>query len=78
VVYPNPASGFIYVRPSTTLQSQHFSISISDEAGRLLSSEYRFSLTDGGIDISGLERGFYLLRVMDEVSQQVSVHKFVK
>jgi hypothetical protein len=31
-----------------------------------------------GIDISGLEQGFYLLRVMDEASQQVSVHKFLK
>jgi len=44
----------------------------------LLSSEYRFSLTDGGIDISGLERGFYLLRVMDEVSQQVSFPKLAQ
>jgi len=66
------------VRPSTTVQTQHFSISISDQAGRLLSSEYHYSATEGGIDISGLERGFYLLRVIDEVSQEVSVHKFVK
>jgi len=66
------------VRPSTTVQTQHFSISISDEAGGLLSSEYRFSATDGGIDISGLERNFYLLRLMDEASQQVSVHKLAQ
>jgi hypothetical protein len=66
------------VRPSTTVQTQHFSISISDQAGGLLSSEYRFSLTDCGIDFSGFERGFYLLRVMDEASQQVSVPKLAQ
>jgi len=44
----------------------------------LLSSEYRFSVTDGGIDISELERSFYLLRVMDETSQQVAVRKLAQ
>jgi len=66
------------VRPSTTAQPQHFSISISSEAGRLLSSEYHYSATDCGIDLSGLEQGFYLLRVMDEASQQVTVHKLAQ
>jgi endonuclease I len=78
VVYPNPASDFIYVRPSTNTQPEYYTISIFDQAGRSISSEHRSSTLNRGIDISGLEQGFYLLKVLDEATQRVSVLKFVK
>lgn len=60
--YPVPASGQLFIRPMDTPLRQA-NIGIMDMTGRVVCSE-RWTAAEQGIDISGLQNGQYVVRVV--------------
>jgi sugar lactone lactonase YvrE len=68
--YPNPASDFIYLENST---GENLSAEIYDLTGRKLLSFENLSSDRQQIDISGLEKGLYVLRVFGKGLEKVGL-----
>ncbi len=71
-VYPNPASGTIYIAGITTAG---YTISINDINGRTIKTQ-PLSTTHNAIDISALDKGVYYIQMTSKEDKQIAV--FVK
>ena len=75
-VYPNPASQYIRIEPETetTMVSSDYVVEIYDVAGRL---HHRAPYTGGYIDVSRLESGLYVVRLVHRKSGKAQTQKVV-
>jgi bilirubin oxidase len=76
VIYPNPVSDRLYISfPDPTMQAYY--IRITNVLGRTLLMLPRPELA-GGIDISNVETGTYLVHLTDEKTKKTFTQKFIK
>jgi hypothetical protein len=68
-IYPNPASDVLYIESTARLQ-----VLITDLSGKVL----MVARPGKTIDISKLQNGIYLIRIMNATGDLVSVKKFIK
>jgi hypothetical protein len=68
-IYPNPAANVLYLESPVRLQAL-----ITDLSGKVL-VEARPGKT---IDISKLQNGIYLVKIMSDTGDLVTVKKFIK
>ena len=75
-IYPNPASQLIRIEIDTSdeIVFTDYEIEIFDVVGRLL---YRTPYTNDYIDVSGLESGFYLIRLINRKTMQFQTERLV-
>jgi len=73
-VYPNPANSFVNVAAENNIQN----ISIVDITGKEVFSQANIALNNTTINISNLEKGIYLMKVMDENNAQQTIKLVVK
>ncbi len=66
-IFPNPSAGHIYIRCNTGINLQQVEV-FSIEGRLMYSSELAFIDSNFSIDLSGLERGNYVLKARSEKS----------
>jgi hypothetical protein len=74
LVYPNPAATNGNVSIILADATSSYDIHIIDNAGRIVK---QFMAVRGNQQVSGLPRGQYMTRVMDKVTGESSVDKFI-
>jgi hypothetical protein len=74
LVYPNPAASNGNVSIILADATSSYDIHIIDNAGRIVK---QFTAVKGNQQVSGLPRGQYMARVMDKVSGESTVDKFI-
>jgi hypothetical protein len=74
LVYPNPAASNGNVSIILADATSSYDIHIIDNAGRIVK---QFNAVRGNQQVSGLPRGQYMARVMDKVSGESTVDKFI-
>jgi hypothetical protein len=74
LVYPNPAASNGNVSIILADATSSYDIHIIDNAGRIVK---QFTAVRGNQQVSGLPRGQYMARVMDKVSGESTVDKFI-
>jgi hypothetical protein len=74
LVYPNPAASNGNVSIILADATTSYDIHIIDNAGRIVK---QFTAVRGNQQVSGLPRGQYMARVMDKVSGESTVDKFI-
>lgn len=74
VIYPNPATDRLSVFTSNIKNS---TLSIIDVSGKVIYQVEQFS-EQADIDVSNLNAGFYLVRIMDRSTGETRVDRFVK
>ncbi|MBL7912367.1 MAG: T9SS type A sorting domain-containing protein [Bacteroidia bacterium] len=70
-VYPNPCSEKLFINPST----ENYTFEITDITSKIILFEQ--NKNSGCIDISGLEKGIYFLRIKNR-AKQMEVKKIIK
>ncbi len=71
-VYPNPSINYIIIESEELLNKEPYSI--SDQVGRvILKGELNHKINQ--VDINGLAKGFYLLKIGEEKSQMFKIQK---
>ncbi len=75
-VYPNPASQYIYIAFDTLtgINPADYDIEIYGQTGRL---RYRRTYTDAYIDVSSLEQGLYIVRLVHKKTKQSLTQKIL-
>jgi hypothetical protein len=74
-IYPNPTSNFLNVRGLENIQSYSAKVEIYSIIG-LKVAEHTFTQT--AIDVSKLQDGVYMLKIVSENGQQLFTKTFVK
>jgi len=76
-IFPNPATNKILLVHELTLKQQK--IMITDIAGKVIRSfEVKENINNLNLDISSLDSGLYMVRIMDRTGQSKSLKLFVK
>lgn len=70
-VYPNPCNDKLFIKPS----SENYTFEITDITSKIILSQQ--NKNSSCIDISGLEKGIYFLRILED-TKQVGVKKIIK
>ena len=74
-IYPNPATELLYIKLNTALNFEEYEFSIIDLAGKTVLSD---QLVDNSpIDISGLKKGMYLVKVQSRSRNVFGVQKLI-
>ncbi len=75
-VYPNPATDKLYVVGENI--SEGFVIQIYDLTGILVLEKEFNSLSQEGVDVSGISQGPYLLQILNQQKQRINQFKILK
>lgn len=62
-IFPNPTNGLFHIRHN---ESDHFTVVIADETGRLLKQEHNIST----IDLSAYEQGIYFITLIAQSGEK--------
>lgn len=74
-IYPNPTSNVLNVRGLENIQSYSAKVEIYSIIGL---KAYESSFTQNSIDVSKLQDGVYMIKILNEKGQQVLTKTFVK
>lgn len=76
MVYPNPANETLYLSFADA-SAKAESVRIVNTLGQVVNAVAQ-SQAQGGIDISALTPGVYMVQIVDEKTKAVSMQKFIK
>jgi hypothetical protein len=78
-LYPNPVSGYLYLKKIKGTSTEEISFEITDVAGRIVLKENQavWSLNETSIPVFGLLPGVYVLKIQEKGQTEV-IRKFTK
>ncbi len=77
-VYPNPVQDMLNISIGTFVQDEPLEIIISDQSGRVINRIVTKGRQELKINTSELEKGFYLLSVIEQETGKRTCKKFIK